>query len=201
MKERKVFRMTNIKLLVVEDESIVAMDIKMRLQNLGYTVPAIAYSGEDAIRMAAETRPDIVLMDIMLGEGMDGVEAAEHIRQNFDIPVIYLTAYADEKTLSRAKITKPYGYILKPFEERELYSNVEIAIYNHKMEKELRDSRQWLHATIKSIGDAVIATDKDGIIKECNIITPTVQNLNMMEQDIITIVNTALEKKKSKDYS
>lgn len=160
--------MTNSKILVVEDEIIVAMDIKNRLENLGYTVPALASCGQDAIKIAGETHPDLVLMDIMLGEGMDGVETAKQIRERFDIPIIYLTAYADEKTLLRAKITKPFGYILKPFEERELYSTIEIAIYNNNMERELRENKQWLLATLNNIGDAVIATDKEGIIKIMN---------------------------------
>lgn len=155
-------------MLIVEDETIVAMDIKSRLKNLNYSVTPAASTGEMAIKIAEETYPDIVLMDIMLGENMDGVETAEKIRGLFDIPVIYLTAYADEKTLSRAKITKPFGYILKPFEEMELHAAIEIAIYNHKLERELRESKKWLHAALNSITDAVIATDKEGIIKLIN---------------------------------
>src|SRR5665811_1143250 len=112
--------MAKMKVLIVDDEAIIAMDIKNRLEHLGYTITAIAHSGNDAIKMAAQTHPDIVLMDIMLGESMDGIEAARQICKILDIPIIYLTAYADEKTLSSAKITKPFGYILKPFDEREL---------------------------------------------------------------------------------
>jgi PAS domain S-box-containing protein len=160
--------MHNVKVLVVEDETIVAMDIKNRLENLKYIVTGTASSGEDGIILAAQTCPDIVLMDIMMGENMDGVETAEKIRSRFGIPVIYLTAYADEKTLSRAKITKPFGYILKPFEEMELNAAIEIAIYNHNIERELEESKQWLHDALTSIGDAVIATDKEGIIKLIN---------------------------------
>jgi PAS domain S-box-containing protein len=160
--------MSNTKVLIVEDETIVAMDIKNRLENLKYIVTATAFSGEDAIKLTAETCPDIVLMDIMLDKNMDGVEVAEKIRELFGIPVIYLTAYADEKTLSRAKLTKPFGYILKPFEEMELHAAIEIAIYNHDLERELNESKKWLHAALNSIGDAVIATDKEGIIKLIN---------------------------------
>jgi PAS domain S-box-containing protein len=160
--------MSNTKVLIVEDEAIVAMDIKHRLENLKYNVTGIASSGEDALKMATETCPDIVLMDIMLDGKMDGVETAEKILERFYIPIIYLTAYADEKTLSRAKVTKPYGYILKPFEEMELHASIEIAIYNHNLERELKESKQWLHAALNSIGDAVIATDKEGIIKLIN---------------------------------
>ncbi len=159
--------MVDVKVLIVEDEAIVALDIKNRLEHLGY-IPMIASSGEDAIKMSAETRPDLVLMDIMLGGKMDGIEAAVQIHKHIDIPIVYLTAYADEKTLSRAKITKPFGYILKPFEERELQCVIEIAIYNHHLERELKESKQWLHSALNSIGDAVIATDKEGTIKLIN---------------------------------
>ena len=110
--------MAEAQVLVVEDDSIIAMDIKSRLQALGYAVSAVVFSGQEAIEKAAETQPDLVLMDIRLRGHMDGVEAAERIHTRFDIPVVYLTAHADESTLQRAKLTEPYGYILKPFEER-----------------------------------------------------------------------------------
>ena len=160
--------MNKIKILVVEDENIVAMDVKHRLKNLGYAVAARTASGEEAIKKATETRPDLVLMDIRLKGKMDGIEAAEHIRERFDIPVIYLTAHADETTLHRAKITEPYGYLLKPFEEKELHSTISMAIYRHRMERDLKESRQWLSTTLNSIGDAVIATDTQGCIKFMN---------------------------------
>ena len=160
--------MANAQVLVVEDEGIVAKDIQNTLKKLGYAVPAIASSGEEAIKKATETLPDLVLMDIVLEGYMDGVEAAEQIRDRFDIPVVYLTAYADNKTLQRAKITEPYGYILKPFSERELHTAIEIALYKHQMERKLRDSEQWLATTLKSIGDAVIATDAGGFVTFMN---------------------------------
>jgi PAS domain S-box-containing protein len=99
---------------------------------------------------------------------MDGIETARQIRSRFNIPVVYLTAYSDEKILERAKITEPFGYIIKPFNERELRINIEIALYKHKMERELKESEQWLSATLKSLGEAVIATDGKGIIKIIN---------------------------------
>ena len=160
--------MTNAQILIVEDEGIIAKDIQNTLESLGYAVPAIASSGEEAIKKTAETLPDLVLMDIVLEGHMDGVEAAEQIRDRFDIPVVYLTAYADNKTLQRAKITEPYGYILKPFSERELYTTIEMALYKHKMEKKLRESEQWLVTILKSIGDAVIATDSEGLVTFLN---------------------------------
>lgn len=160
--------MSNVKILVVEDESIVAMDIKHRAEGLGYSVTGITPSGEGAIQKASETRPDLVLMDIVLKGDMDGVEAAQRIRDSLDIPVVYLTAYSDEKTLKRAKVTEPFGYIIKPFEDRELHSAVEVALYKHKMESKLKESEEWLSTTLESIGDAVIATDDNGKIKFMN---------------------------------
>ncbi|MBN1887518.1 MAG: response regulator [Thermoflexales bacterium] len=133
-------------ILVVEDKSIVAADIRRRLASLGYGVSAIVGFGEEAIEEAARLRPDLVLMDIMLKGEMDGVEAAHHIRERLDIPVIYLTAHSDEATLQRAKIAEPFGYILKPFEERELYTNIEIALYRHHIERQLR--RNNLHLSL-----------------------------------------------------
>ena len=128
--------MTKAEILVVEDEGIVALNVQSSLESLGYDVPVVVASGEEAIKEAEKARPDLVLMDIMLEGEWDGVEAAEQIRQRFNIPVIYLTAYADENTLQRAKIAEPFGYLLKPFEERELHTTIEIALYKHKAEEE-----------------------------------------------------------------
>jgi CheY-like chemotaxis protein len=128
--------MKNIRILVVEDEAIVAMVIKKRLMGLGYVVSGVAATGADTINKVEGTFPDLVLMDIMLKGDMDGIETADEIRKRFSIPVIYLTAHSDENTLERAKLTEPYGYILKPFTERDLSSNIEIAIHKHRREME-----------------------------------------------------------------
>jgi CheY-like chemotaxis protein len=125
----------DIKILVVEDESIIALNIKKKLKSFGYAVPAIASTGEEAIKMTEITFPDLILMDVMLKGGMDGVQAIEEIRKRFDIPVIYLTAYSDDEVLERAKLTQPYGYIVKPFKANDLRTNIEIALYKHKMDK------------------------------------------------------------------
>lgn len=145
--------------LVVEDENIIALDIKATLTNLGYAVPAVATGGEEAVQRVAELAPDLVLMDIRLRGGMDGVEAAEAIHNRFDVPVVYLTAYADPGTVERARLTEPYGYVLKPFEERELHVVIEMALYRHQMARKLKESERWLSVTLRSIGDAVIAVD------------------------------------------
>ncbi|GAB6056624.1 methanogen output domain 1-containing protein [Methanobacterium alkalithermotolerans] len=123
------------RVLVVEDESIVAMGIKHKLQNLGHSVVDMVATGEDAIKSARENHPEIILMDIVLKGEIDGIEATQIIRKKQDIPVIYLTAYADEEMLSRAKVTEPYGYIIKPFKSSEINANIEMAIYKHASSK------------------------------------------------------------------
>lgn len=160
--------MTGTQILVVEDEIIVAEDIRRSLQNMGYNIPVTVSKGEDAIKTAGENNPDLVLMDIVIEGKMDGIQTAEQIRSRYNIPVVYLTAYSDIKTLERAKITEPFGYIIKPFKERELNINIEIALYKHRMEKKLKESKEWFITTLKSISDAVIATDPSGCVKFMN---------------------------------
>ena len=116
--------MAKTEILIVEDERITAEDIRLSLGGLGYAVTGMASSGEEAIRKAEELHPDLVLMDIVLGGDMDGIEAAKRIRARFKIPVVYLTAYADEKRLERAKVTQPFGYILKPFDDKQNLENI-----------------------------------------------------------------------------
>jgi diguanylate cyclase len=124
--------MPNKKILIVEDESIIAEDIADSLISLGYRITGIVYSGEEALQSAAEERPDLVLMDVNLQGEMDGIAAAEEIRSRFQIPVVYLTAYADENTLRRVNSTKPFGYIVKPFEEKNLHTTIQLAFYRHQ---------------------------------------------------------------------
>ncbi len=156
--------MISKKILVVEDERIAAEDIKQTLQRLGYDVCSVVSTGKDAIKKAQELQPDLVLMDIVLEGKMTGIEAAEEIYSKLNIPVIYLTAYADEATLQQAKLTKPLGYIVKPFSERELRTVIEVALYRSEMERNLREQKEWFYTTLKSIGDAVIATNNKGKI-------------------------------------
>jgi signal transduction histidine kinase len=125
-------------ILVVEDERIIALDIKQTLINLGYSVPAIASSGVQALEKIIQFSPDLVLMDIMLQGEIDGVKTAEKIRHSYQIPVVYLTSHTDEITLQRAKATEPFGYIVKPFDEKDLYTTVEIAMARGKAEAEIR---------------------------------------------------------------
>ena len=187
--------MSNSRILVVEDEGIIAKDIKNILSFLGYSVIGIASSGEEAIEKAMEMHPDLVLMDIVLEGDMDGVKAAEHIRDRFDIPVVYLTAYSDDTTLQRAKITEPYGYILKPFQERELYTTIEMALYKHKIERKLKENERWVATLLKSIGDAVIATDIGKLITFMNPVAEALTGWKQEEamgkplKDVFKIVN------------
>lgn len=168
--------MANANILIVEDERITAEDIKKALKSVGFDVPAIISSGEEAIKASEELQPDLVLMDIKLEGEMDGIQAAEKIRSKFGIPIIYLTAYSDEKTVQRAKVTEPsgfilkqpYGFLRKPFEESELNTAIEITLYRDRLEKRLRKHDQWLGAMLRSISDAVIATDPQGQVRFMN---------------------------------
>ncbi len=150
--------------LVVEDESLVAADIQGHLETLGYDVPKVTSSGEEAVRRATENRPDLVLMDIQLKGRMDGIEAARILQFRFNIPVVYVTAFADDRTLQRAKSTEPYGYVLKPFGKRELQTAIELALHKHGRERRLRTSEQWLMALIANIAAAVAVVDHAGLI-------------------------------------
>lgn len=168
--------MGSARILIVEDERITAEDIKGALESAGYRVPALVSSGEEAIKKAEESRPDLILMDIRLDGEMDGIEAAEIIREDYGIPVIYLTAYSDTFTVQRAKITEPSGYILKepfgfihkPFEESELHTAIEITLYKNKIEKRLRNHEQWFRTILNNINDSVITTNSKGQIKFMN---------------------------------
>jgi two-component system cell cycle sensor histidine kinase/response regulator CckA len=150
--------------MVVEDESIIALDIKISLQSLGYEVAYMASSGEEALRKAPEVKPDLMLMDIRLRGGMDGVETALQVGERIDVPVIFLSGHTDLDTLERVKMTQPFGYLSKPFTKKDLRTTIEVALQKHEMEKQLREREQWLSTTLRSIGDAVIATDAEGRI-------------------------------------
>ena len=144
--------MAQTNVLVVEDESIVSKDIQHSLKKLGYNVVGAAATGEQAVKLAVETQPDIILMDIMLKGEMNGIEAATQIRSETNIPVIFLTAYADESTLNKAKVTQPYGYIIKPFKEIDSHTSIEMALYKHKKEAEVLKERDLLFNLVEGQG-------------------------------------------------
>ena len=160
--------MSKIRILVAEDEKLVAKDIDNMLQGLGYEVLGVVARGEDAVARAGQAKPDLILMDIVLKGEVDGIQAAEKIWEAWYIPVIYLTAYADDRTLERAKLTGPFGYILKPFDERELQTTIEMAFYKAGMDRKLREREEWLSTVLRSIGDGVIATDEAGRVTFMN---------------------------------
>lgn len=154
-------------IMVVEDEQIVADDIKMSLQRLGYGISAVASSAKEAIKKAEKAHPDLVLMDIVL-DGEDGIEAAGMIRSRFNIPVVFLTAYADDKTLERAKLSEPVGYILKPFEDKELHITIEIALYTHAIGKRLKESEEKYRKIFELSPEIIGIVDKKGNIIDIN---------------------------------
>jgi PAS domain S-box-containing protein len=160
--------MRSKRIFVVEDEAIVAADLQDRLRALGYEPVGVVAAGEEALLKVEEAQADLVLMDIQLKGSIDGVEAAERIRERLDIPIVFLTARVDEATFRRAKITAPFGYVRKPYEERELHTALEIAFYRHATEAQLRKTQQWLETVIESVGDALVVTDKWGLVELIN---------------------------------
>lgn len=156
------------KILIVEDEAIVACDLERRLLKAGYMVPSIAASGEQALRSIEQTSPDLILMDIHLQGSSDGIAVASEVRNRFHLPVVFLTAYADKDTLERAKAAEPYSYLVKPINHINLSSTIEVALYKHRAEQELRKREAWLGTVLHSLADAVLVTDASGSIQFLN---------------------------------
>lgn len=147
------------RILVVEDESIVAFNLQQRLEQMGYDVPAVAVSGEESIEMVSRLMPDLVLMDIHIQGDMDGIEVASRLQETHSVPVIYLTAYSEDSTLERARKTRPYGYLLKPFSERELHATIQMAFERHKLETELTHNQRLLQQALDAASMGVIELD------------------------------------------
>jgi diguanylate cyclase (GGDEF)-like protein len=152
--------MPSPRILVVEDETVVAMDIELSLKNLGYEV-AVVNCGEEAVTKAEAQRPDLVLMDIRLGRGADGIETADSLRKRFGIPAIYLTANADDETIARARQTEPVGYLLKPFRDRELHATVQMALSRASSAQRLQEREDWHKAILHCLSDAVLTIERD----------------------------------------
>ena len=153
--------MDKTKILIIEDESIIGMDISHKLEVMGYAVAGMADTAEGAIEMIRKDKPDLILMDIVLKDDSDGIKAAEEIFGKYNLPVIFITAYSDEQTIQRAKISEPYGYIIKPFKERELRVIIEIALYKHKMDQELMEKKSQLEELNRSLEEKVRARTRE----------------------------------------
>ena len=147
------------KILIIEDDRVVARDIRQQLTRMGHTVVGSTGRGEDAVGLALNAEPELVLMDIRLEGSVDGIDAAQQIRERCRIPVVFLTAYSDDETVKRATVTKPFGYLLKPYEDSQLRTIIDMALYKHAAERRLQESERRYATTLASIGDAVIATD------------------------------------------
>jgi two-component system, sensor histidine kinase PdtaS len=155
-------------ILIVEDEGVTALEIQNNVESWGYNVVGIVSSGEEAIKTALETKPDLIIMDIVLKEEINGIDAAKIIKKSQDLPVIYLTAYGDEKTLQKAKFTVPHAYILKPFEENELKFAVEMALYKHEMEQKLKSSEEKYRTLAENARDIIFIINMDDRIEYLN---------------------------------
>lgn len=164
--------MSKVKILVVEDEAIVARDIKVCLNKIGYDVLGSYSSGEKALEAIETNKPELILMDIMLKGKMSGIETSAVVKEKYGIPVVFLTAYADEKTIGKAKVTEPYGYIIKPFKEIDLRTSIEMALYKFKKEKEKEQSTQDRIEVLYSMGskssDFIYVKSNSRLIKVLN---------------------------------
>lgn len=160
--------MSDRRVLIVEDEKIIALDLQRRLEKFGYDVVGLCATAEDAVSSALSLLPDIILMDIMLGGEKDGVDAAVEIRSVRPIPVVFLTAYADDRTVERAKRAEPVGYVLKPFKERELQTTIDIALYKADVDRQLQEQEQLFEAIFDSINEGLIAVDRERRIRFMN---------------------------------
>ena len=162
------------RILIVEDERIIALDLRRRLEKFGYEVVGTAYHAVEAVDLAESEKPDLVLMDILMDGEDSGVTAAIEIKDRFHIPVVFVTAFADEETLNRAKIAEPVGYVLKPFKERELYSTIDIGLYKSRADRALLKQERLFSSILQSVGDGIISTDAEGLIQFMN---PTAETL------------------------
>lgn len=160
--------MKKARILVVEDEGLVAAQIKEALEGLGYEVPAVAGTGAAALERLAEIEPDLVLMDIQLKGGMNGIETVRRMRGRLDVPVVYLTAFSDAETLESAALTEALGYVLKPFDERSLHATIQMALHRHERARGSRESGRWASAIASSMSDAVLIADAKGLVTFVN---------------------------------
>lgn len=160
--------MSSERILVVEDEIIIAEGLRQDLEKYGYHVADMVLSGEKAVERAIDLRPDLIVMDIVLQGRLSGIDAGREISNHIDTPIIYLSAYGDQETAEQVRRNEPYGYLLKPYQPQELYTAIETALYKHRMERQLRESQSLYAATIENINDGIISVDRDGKITLMN---------------------------------
>ena len=156
------------RIMLVDDEAIITTQLEKRLTSMGYAVVGVASSGEEALTLAEEIKPDLVLMDIVMPGTVDGIDAAAKIRSELDIPIIFLTAFADESNINRAKSAEPFGYIVKPFHEKEVQASIEVALHKRMIERRLRDNEELYRTIMREAFDPIIITDVEGRILEVN---------------------------------
>lgn len=200
------------RILVVEDEFVTGLEIQARLSDAGYDVPVVVDSGEEAIAQTAEIHPDVVIMDIVLKGAMNGIEAAQRIREQFGIPVIYLTAHSDSATIDRAVTTEPFGYLIKPLDERALVTAIRMALYKHAMDQALARSERRYRAIAELAEDAVLICSRDRIVTFINTAAGRLFHVNPDEiagksipelipagitDHLCTLVDTAISSKRS----
>jgi len=155
--------------MIVEDEAIVAADLKQKLEDLNHQVVAVATRGNEAILKAGKFKPELILMDIVLKGSINGIETAKQIQKNLDVPIIYVTAYADRETLNQAKTTAPFGYIIKPFQTEHIESTLEMALYKYKMDQKLKEDEAWFRILFDFAPDAYYLIDLKGNLIDGNI--------------------------------
>lgn len=160
--------MSKARILIVEDENLVARDLQNMVRLLGYEVTGVVQTGEEVIGSISQKKPDLVLMDIVLKGKLDGIAVAAVVWEEYGIPVVYITSFADDLTFERAKLTEPFGYLIKPFEERELELTIETALYKARMQLLLKEKEQWLSTILRSIGDGIIVLNAEGLISFIN---------------------------------
>ncbi len=173
--------MANQRILIVEDEKIIALDLQRRLEKYGFEIVDLAATADTAVESAMANLPDIILMDIMLGGERDGIDAAIEINGRVSIPIVFLTAYADERTVERAKAAEPVGYVLKPFKERELHTTIDIALYKARVDRTLKEQERLFAALLNNINDALVAVDENHTVRFLN---PVAQNLTGMDEEL-----------------
>jgi two-component system sensor histidine kinase UhpB len=177
--------MKKTRILIAEDERIVAEDVKTKLEQIGYAVAGIVNSGEESVQRAEKLKPDLVLMDIVLEGKMDGIEAAAEILSKLNIPVVYLTAYSDKKTLKRAKVTEPFGFIIKPFEAQNLFTSIEMALYRHTLRNMLKESEERYKALFDRSLSYIYVLDFNGQFIDAN--DATLKALGYKKKEILSL--------------